>query len=77
MSKALLAKSMVEGKDPQTKLLCDILSTYASFLMDDTPYPALMDRIHSLDTTTLPFDVDTVFKHMDHLKEDMIDEYNK
>lgn len=77
MSKVLLAKSMVEGKDPQTKLLCDILSTYASYLMDDLPYSSIMDRIHSLDTAALPFDVDAVFEHMDHLKEDMIDERNK
>lgn len=77
MSKTLLAKSMPQGKNPVTKLICDILSTYSSYLMDDIPYPAIMDRIHSLDTAALPFDADSVFEHMDHLKEDMIDEHNK
>ena len=68
---------MVEGKNPLTKLLCDILSTYAKYLMDDISYPVIMDHLHSLDTTTLPFDVDNVFEHMYRLKEDMIDEHNK
>lgn len=77
MSKILLAKAAVDNKDLLTKLLCDMLSTYASYLMDDVPYPAIMDRIHSLDTTTLPFDVDSVFEHMFRLKEDMIDERSK
>lgn len=77
MSKVLLAKSMVEDKNPLTKLLRDILSTYANYLMDDISYPVIMDHLHSLDTTILPFNVDSVFEHMCHLKEDMIDEYNK
>lgn len=68
---------MVEDKNPLTKLLRDILSTYANYLMDDISYPVIMDHLHSLDTTTLPFDVDNVFEHMCHLKEDMIDEHNK
>lgn len=54
-----------------------MLSTYASYLMDDMPYPAIMDRIHSMDTPALPFNADAVFEHMYRLKEDMIDEHNK
>lgn len=77
MSKILLAKTGSEGKNLLTKLLCDMLSTYTSYLMDDVPYPAIMDRIHALDTSVLPFDVDSVFEHMFRLKEDMIDERNK
>lgn len=76
MLKTLLAKSTSQSGDI-TKLLCDMLSTYSSYLMDDVPYPAIMDRIHSLDTIALPFDADSVFEHMYRLKEDMIDERNK
>jgi hypothetical protein len=76
MTDALLAKSDSRSGDI-TKLLCDMLSTYSSYLMDDVPYPAIMDRIHSLDTIALPFDADSVFEHMYRLKEDMIDERNK
>jgi len=76
MSKTLLAKSVSQSRDI-TKLLCDVLITYSSYLMDDVPYPAIMDRIHSLDTPALPFDADAVFEHMYRLKEDMIDERNK
>jgi len=76
MARILLAKSETENKD-LTKLLCDVLSIYSSYLMDDIPYPAIMDHLHSLDTSLLPFNVDAVFEHMDRLKEDMIDERNK
>ena len=76
MTNVLSAKSASKSEDI-TKLLCDMLSTYASYLMDDVPYPAIMDRIHSMDTPALPFDADAVFEHMYRLKEDMIDERNK
>jgi hypothetical protein len=76
MTKTLLAKSMPQSGDI-TKLLCDTLSIYSSYLMDGIPYPAIMDHLHSLDTSLLPFNVDAVFEHMDRLKEDMIDERNK
>ena len=76
MTNVLFAKSTSQSGDI-TKLLCDMLSTYSSYLMDDVPYPAIMDRIHSLDTIALPFDADSVFEHMYRLKEDMIDERNK
>lgn len=76
MTKTLLAKSMPQSGDI-TKLLCDTLSIYSSYLMDGMPYPAIMDRIHSMDTPALPFDADAVFEHMYRLKEDMIDEHNK
>ena len=76
MTNVLFAKSASQQGDI-TKLLCDMLSTYASYLMDDVPYPAIMDRIHSMDTPALPFDADVVFEHMYRLKEDMIDEHNK
>jgi hypothetical protein len=76
MTNVLSAKSMSQSGDI-TKLLCDMLSTYSSYLMDDVPYTAIMDRIHSLDKPDLPFDADVVFEHMFHLKEDIIDEHNK
>lgn len=76
MTNVLFAKSMSQQGDV-TKLLCDMLSAYSSYLMDDIPYLAIMDRIHSLDKPDLPFDVDKVFEHMYRLKEDMIDERNK
>lgn len=76
MAKTLLAKSETKNKG-LTELICDMLSAYSSYLMDDVPYLAIMDRIHSLDKPDLPFDVDKVFEHMDRLKEDMIDERNK
>lgn len=74
--KRLISATAAETKD-LTKLLCDILSTYSSYLMDDVLYPAIMDRIHSLDKPDLPFNVDAIFEHMYRLKEDMIDERNK
>lgn len=77
MSIILMAKSDDYNQYPTTKLLCDVMSLYTSYLMDDIPYPAIMDHLHSLDTSLLPFDVDAVFEHMDRLKEDMIDERNK
>ena len=76
MANVLLTKSLPQSEDI-TKLLCDMLSTYSSYLMDGMPYPAIMDRIHSLDTIALPFDADSVFEHMYRLKEDIIDERNK
>ena len=76
MSNTLLTKSASQSGDI-TKLLCGMLSTYSSYLMDDVPYPAIMDRIHSLDKPDLPFDADAIFEHMYRLKEDMIDERNK
>lgn len=76
MTNVLFAKSASQPGDV-TKLLCDMLSAYSSYLMDDVPYLAIMDRIHSLDKPDLPFDVDKVFEHMFRLKEDMIDERNK
>lgn len=77
MANCLMAAVASPAKSPLTKLLCDMLSTYSSYLMDDVPYPAIMDRIHSLDTIALPFDADSVFEHMYRLKEDVIDERNK
>jgi hypothetical protein len=76
MTNVLLAKPASQSGDI-TKLLCDTLSVFSSYLMDETPYPAIMDRLHSLDKSSLPFDVDEVFEHMYRLKDDMIDEHNK
>lgn len=76
MSRILLAKSKTEDKD-LTKLLCDVLSVYSSYLMDDITHNFALNMLHAKDNPSLPFDVDAVFEHMDRLKEDMIDERNK
>lgn len=76
MSRILLAKSASESED-LTKLLCDVLSIYSSYLMDNATHNFVMNMLHAKDSPTLPFDVDSVYEHMYHLKEDMIDERNK
>lgn len=76
MANILLAKSGVENKD-LTKLLCDVLSIYSSYLMDNVTHNFALNMLHAKDNPSLPFDVDSVYEHMDRLKEDMIDERNK
>lgn len=76
MSKILLAKSQSENKD-LTKLLCDVLSIYSSYLMDDITHNFALNMLHAKDNPSLPFDVDSVFEHMNRLKEDIIDERTK
>ena len=60
-----------------TKLLCDVLSIYSSYLMDDVTHNFVLNMLHVKDTPSLPFDVDSIFEHMYRLKDDMIDERNK
>lgn len=76
MSQIFLAKSSAENVD-LTKLLCDVLSVYSSYLMDDITHNFVLNMLHAKDNPSLPFDVDSVFEHMNHLKEDMIDERAK
>ena len=76
MSTIFLSKSSTENGD-LTKLLCDVLSIYSSYLMDDVTHNFALNLLHAKDMPSLPFDVDGVFEHMDRLKEDMIDERNK
>lgn len=76
MSRILLAKSGIENKD-LTKLLCDVLSIYSSYLMDEPTHNFVLNLLHAKDNPSLPFDVDSVYEHMYHLREDMIDERNK
>lgn len=76
MSKLLFAKSASENED-LTKLLCDVLSIYSSYLMDDVTHNFVLNLLHAKDNPSLPFNVDAVYEHMDRLKEDMIDERNK
>ena len=76
MARMLLAKSGTENKD-LTKLLCDVLSIYSSYLMDDVTHNFALNLLHAKDNPSLPFDVDAIYEPMDRLKEDMIDERNK
>lgn len=76
MSKILFAKSDTENKD-LTKLLCDILSIFSSYLMDEPTHNFVLNMLHAKDNPSLPFNVDSVYEHMYRLKEDMIDERNK
>jgi hypothetical protein len=76
MNKILLAKSEAENKD-LTKLLCDVLSIYSSYLMDDVTHNFVLNMLHAKDNPSLPFDVDSVYEHMYRLKDDIIDERNK
>lgn len=76
MNKVFMTKSATKDED-LTKLLCDVLSIYSSYLMDDLTHNLVLNMLHAKDTPSLPFDVDSVFEHINRLKEDMIDERNK
>ena len=76
MANVLLAKSADLSGDI-TKLLNDVLSIYASYLMDDATHNFVLNLLHAKDTPALPFNVDDVYEHMFRLKEDMIDERSK
>lgn len=62
---------------PVTKLLCDVLSLFESYLLDGITHNFALNRLHSLGNLVEPFNVDAVFEHMDRLKDDFIDEMNK
>ena len=70
-------KSKSTDQTDLTKLLCDVLSIYSSYLMDDVTHNFALNMLHAKDDPGLPFDVDAVYEHMYRLKDDMIDERNK
>lgn len=73
----LIAKSEGQEKNPLTKLICDILSVYSSYLADDITHNYTLNALHHLDTLVEPFNVDDVYEHMERLKEDFYDELHK